>query len=96
MNGSRGSARSTLSPPTPPLDLERARVRFREALGLIKMCVSCREQRGDVKARPSRTAFEWDGKGPDPNADILLCDPCAGEYASYMDDLWQEYRTGLM
>ena len=88
----------TLSPPTPPLDLERARVRLREALGLIKMCVSCVGQSGnaDVKPRPARTAFDWDGKGPDPNADILLCDPCAGEYASYMDDLWQEYRTGLM
>lgn len=83
---------------SPPLDFDGANRRFRAALGLDKVCAACSGQSGDrdVRPRSSMTAYHWDGKGPDPNADILLCEPCAEHYFEMMNEMWNECRSGLM
>ena len=45
-----------------------------------------------VARHPSRTAYQWDGEGRDPNAPIALCPPCAQEYNEDMDDMWAAAR----
>lgn len=99
MNQPRGSARmSGLALASTPLDFEGARARFRVRLGLDRPCACCAGQSGDanVRPRPSRTAYAWDGEGENPNADILLCDPCAEDHTKLMDEMWGEYWSGIM
>jgi hypothetical protein len=42
-------------------------------------------------ATPSRTMYQWDGEGEDPNADKDLCLDCSIEYSEIMEDPWREY-----
>src|ERR1035437_4650479 len=43
---------------------------------------------------PSMTMYQWDGKGEDPNRDIVLCDLCGEEYDEMMKERWDEYYGG--
>jgi len=49
-----------------------------------------------VYATPSMTAYEWDGKGEDPNASKLLCPRCSEGYMDQMQSQWDEYHAGLL
>lgn len=50
----------------------------------------------DLKWRMSRTAYEWDGEGENPNRCLALCDECAIEYNEQMDQQWSDYFSGLL
>lgn len=45
---------------------------------------------------PGMTAYEWDGKGEDPNRKRLLCPECSAEYVEYWKAMWDEYHSGLL
>jgi len=45
---------------------------------------------------PSMTAYEWDGKGEDPNAPRNLCPPCSQAHVETMQDQWDEYNAGRL
>jgi hypothetical protein len=49
-----------------------------------------------LEQTPSQTRYEWDGKGPDPNAALLLCPPCSGGYTEEMNAKWADYHGGLL
>lgn len=55
-----------------------------------RACVVCGFP-GGVKWRFSRTAYEWDGKGENPNACIALCGTCGDVYNDMMDRKWAEF-----
>lgn len=38
------------------------------------------------------TAYPWDGKGENPNRDLLLCDYHKEEYEEHWNSLWEEYN----
>lgn len=61
-------------------------------------CLSCKRARPDTEVtwRSSRTAYDWDGKGDNPNACLALCDECAEGYNEQMDSQWADYYSGLM
>ena len=40
---------------------------------------------------PSRTFYDWNGEGEDPNADKMLCLDCSIDYSEMMEDRWREY-----
>ncbi len=42
----------------------------------------------------SLTAYEWDGRGEDPNRRRLLCVPCSEAYKQEWADRWDEYNAG--
>ncbi|MHA2279977.1 MAG: hypothetical protein ACXAC5_03750 [Promethearchaeota archaeon] len=46
---------------------------------------------GIGKPTSSRTMYEWDGTGEDPNRDLILCSLCAEEHNDIMDDQWKAY-----
>jgi hypothetical protein len=37
------------------------------------------------------TAYCWDGKGVDPNGDVVLCEAHAEEYREFWREQWDEY-----
>jgi len=45
---------------------------------------------------PSMTAYEWNGKGENPNADKILCQMCGEEYTQIMKEQWDEYNAGRL
>jgi hypothetical protein len=49
-----------------------------------------------VEAEDSRTLYEWDGEGEDPNRSVKLCRVCAATHHAHWDDMWNEYWTGLI
>jgi hypothetical protein len=55
-----------------------------------KTCERC--HRAPAHPVSSRTMYEWDGEGEDPNADITLCAECAEEHNQIMDDQWAAAR----
>jgi hypothetical protein len=57
-------------------------------------CSHCGSKIG-VEKESSRTMYHWDGKGQDPNADILFCRPCASFHHDYWDEMWNEYYSGI-
>lgn len=63
-----------------------------------KPCACCHRtpDQVEVKYRCSRTSYEWDGSGENPNACIPLCEPCAEEYKEQMDSQWSDYYSGLL
>ncbi len=50
----------------------------------------------DIALTPSRTAYGWDGYGPDPNRGLWLCRKCAESHHAYWDDMWGDYWTIVM
>lgn len=48
-----------------------------------------------VQMESARTAYHWDGKGENPNADIPLCREHAAEHHAYWDEMWAGYYSGL-
>ena len=61
-------------------------------------CEVC-ERKDGVQLESSRTAYHWEGALDDPNnpnAPILLCRDCARDHHAYWDDMWDEYRRGLL
>lgn len=59
-------------------------------------CECCQLDRPDVKARSAMTAYHWDGTGENPNADVVLCDPCWESYRAYWQEMWDNYYSGLL
>jgi hypothetical protein len=49
-----------------------------------------------VEYASSRTQYEWDGEGDDPNRDIALCPLCEAEHNEFWDDMWREYNQGRL
>jgi hypothetical protein len=45
---------------------------------------------------PSMTGYSWDGKGEDPNRDLLLCYNCSCEHIEQMTAQWEEYKQNLL
>lgn len=56
----------------------------------------CHLPTDEVKPRSAMTAYYWDGKGEDPNRDVVLCESCWMEYYDYWAGLWDEYYAGQM
>lgn len=86
-----------------PLDLAAAQRRYREnlAVSYSSGTITCQGQcdppkTEGVKLEPSRTQYHWDGKGENPNKPVWLCRDCAAEHHAHWDDMWEEYRTGVM
>ena len=50
----------------------------------------------NAKPKPCMTAYHWDGKGPNPNADPVLCPDCHTAYIAYWQERWDEYYRGLL
>lgn len=50
-------------------------------------CEHCASTEG-VQLECSRTAYYWDGTGPDPNRHVALCRDCASDHHAYWDDMW--------
>ncbi len=64
-------------------------------VGAHERCEHCGESSG-VEVQKAMTAYAWDGTGPDPNADLYLCRPCAQEYVDEWTERWDEYHAGLL
>ena len=43
-----------------------------------------------INSECSRTMYDWDGRGEDPNRNINLCHICAAAHHQYWDDMWAE------
>lgn len=61
----------------------------------FRLCKGCRAWWG-VRWESSRTAYHWDGKGKNPNADVPLCRICAKEHHEYWTDMWRGYYAGCL
>lgn len=59
-------------------------------------CEFCEEDKPDVAYRPAMTAYHWDGKGEDPNRDIVLCDDDWEDYRAYWQERWDEYYSMVL
>jgi hypothetical protein len=66
-----------------------------ESVGISKCEGPCQEVTECLRC-PSHTQYYWDGKGEDPNADLILCKCCAEEYLEMMEDQWYGYYSNLM
>lgn len=58
-------------------------------------CLRCGSAEG-VETESSRTMYEPTERDPNPNAPIPLCRGCAKDHHEYWDDMWNEYRAGLL
>jgi len=63
-------------------------------LGEHLTCTYCQHYGPEVQLESSRTMYDWDGKGLDPNADVPLCINCAEEHHKYWDERWNDYYQG--
>jgi hypothetical protein len=59
---------------------------------LTRNCERC--ERSGATKQPSLTAYEWDGKGEDPNRDPWLCEECAEDHREHWKNMWDEYNQG--
>jgi hypothetical protein len=59
------------------------------------LCEHCGSVEG-VEWEESRTQYEWDGKGENPNRCRALCYECAKEHHAHWDDMWKEYYGGVL
>lgn len=55
------------------------------------LCEQCGKVEGE--ARPSMTAYHWNGKGENPNRDVWLCTICSIEYCDVMESHWNDYYS---
>jgi len=60
------------------------------------LCERCGRKGKDVERAPCMTAYEWDGKGKDPNQPPILCKECREEWIEHWDDMWKEYYSGRL
>jgi hypothetical protein len=51
---------------------------------------------GDVQPEDSRTMYEWNGDGDNPNSPIRLCRDCAADHHANWDETWREYKASLL
>ena len=58
-------------------------------------CEHCGAQEG-LRIHSSRTCYDWDGEGDDPNRALVLCDPCAKVHNEHWDEQWDEYYRNCM
>jgi hypothetical protein len=58
-------------------------------------CERCGIEEG-LEFESGRTAYEWDGKGEDPNRCVVLCRECAKEHHEHWDEMWEEYYRGRL
>ena len=58
-------------------------------------CANCKQTEA-IKWRSSRTSYEWDGQGENPNGCLPLCGECAEDYNEQMDQQWSDYFSGLL
>jgi hypothetical protein len=52
------------------------------------------ECEGEIEPRVAHTAYEWDGRGEDPNRDRMLCDAHAEVDVEYWGEMWADYYSG--
>lgn len=45
----------------------------------------------NAKPKSCMTAYHWDGTGPNPNLDPVLCADCHAAYVAYWQERWDEY-----
>ena len=61
----------------------------------ITLCSMCQYEFGRspriAYRHSSRTRYDWDGIGEDPNADVWLCDDCADAHHAHWDEQQREY-----
>lgn len=80
--------------------MNKRRLKKFRTKGLRKLrdCLMCKHQGCKANEEPtsSRTAYSWNGKGRDPNRDIVLCESCAVDHYLYWDDMWSEYYSGRL
>lgn len=70
-----------------------------EKIGYCEGFLGKCDNKDDVKWTPARTCYPWHiDKKPleDPNRDIFLCDSCEIEYHEHWDEMWNDYRAGLL
>ena len=63
--------------------------------------IPCEDGRPDCRATPSvlvdsRTMYDWNGEGEDPNRDKIMCRECAADYNEQMNSQWADYNNGRM
>ena len=76
-------------------DIDR---QFRRTRTIKLECLCCTRTEG-VEMENSRTAYHFEGELgslDDPNKPIPLCRPCAEEHHMHWDDMWAEWRAGLL
>lgn len=56
-------------------------------------CEQCGEPGHEVRAM---TAYDWDGKGEDPNRPLMLCLGCEMDYVEHWQSQWDEYNASRL
>jgi len=59
-------------------------------------CEQCKHDDGSErwgKRAPVMTAYEWDGKGKDPNLPPILCDEHMEMWCEHWTEMWNEYYS---
>lgn len=59
-------------------------------------CEHCQEEHESVQPRSAMTSYHWNGTGDNPNADVVLCDLCWGDYRDYWQERWDDYYSGCL
>ena len=90
-------------------EIDRFLVRYRQRLGFDgswrvleltegPFCQGVSGQCYDIRVSEigCKTAYDWNGKGEDPNRNPVLCESCADEYNEHWDDMWNEYYSGRL
>jgi hypothetical protein len=65
------------------------------SIGVPGVCLRCEATEG-VELEDSRTQYDWDGEGRNPNAPIPLCKKCAEVHHEEWDSRWDEYNQGRL
>ena len=60
------------------------------------VCQNCNIESENVHSHQVMTQYSWNGKGIDPNEDIILCEKCWTEYCDYWKEKWNDYYGGLL
>ena len=50
----------------------------------------------NAEPKPCMTAYYWDGTGPNPNPDPVLCADCHAAYVAYWQERWDEYYREVL
>lgn len=64
----------------------------------MPVCACCGSPDG-VEMEDARTQYHFEGiagSEQDPNRPIPLCRLCADEHHAHWNEMWAEYRAGLM
>lgn len=52
--------------------------------------------KGEIKSRRALTAYHWNGKGIDPNRNLILCEDHYEMYAEYWEQRWDDLNNDIM